>query len=189
MNFFEEDKVDGVFQKMRDGLALSEDEKRIAFPCLFAELVPAKKVKFNDYNPNHVAPPEMRLLAHSIEEDGYTQPVVVIYDPGQDLYTVVDGAHRYKNAVEKFKLPYIPVVVINKDAKDRMASTIRHNRARGVHAVTQMSSIVAELYVLGWTDEEIAVHLGMDPDELLRLKQNSGIAEMFKEHEFSRAWE
>jgi ParB-like chromosome segregation protein Spo0J len=101
----------------------------------------------------------------------------------------VDGAHRYKNAADKFKIPMVPVVVINKEIKDRMASTIRHNRARGEHNVTQMSNIVAELVLLGWTDVEIGKHLGMSADEVLRLKQNTGIAAIFKDHEYSKAWE
>lgn len=181
--------VKEIFKKMNDGYQLTDDELRIAFPCLFAELVPASKVVYNDYNPNAVAPPEMRLLATSIAEDGYTQPIVTIYDPESDLYTVVDGAHRYKNAVHVFKLKYVPVVVINKAMAQRMAATIRHNRARGEHGVTQMSNIVAELVMLGMTDDEVSKHLGMDADEVLRLKQNTGIAAIFKNIEYSRAWE
>jgi len=182
------ENAQGAFQKMRAGYELSEPETKVAFPCLFAILVPAEKVKYNDYNPNAVAPPEMRLLRHSMEEDGVTQPIVTIYDPERDLYIVVDGAHRYKILTQKMKLPLIPISVIDKDAKDRMAATIRHNRARGEHNVTQMSNIVAELYMLGWEDDEIAKHLGMGADEVLRLKQNTGIAEIFKNHEYSRAW-
>lgn len=181
--------VKDIFNKMKSGYEMTEVEKQIAFPCLYAKLVPIDKVIFNDYNPNHVAPPEMRLLYHSIEEDGYTQPIVTIYDETDKLYIVVDGAHRYKNAKEKFKIPMIPVVVINKQIKDRMASTIRHNRARGEHNVTQMSNIVAELFMLGWEDSDIAKHVGMSADEVLRLKQNTGIAEVFKNHEYSNSWE
>ena len=177
-----------VFKKMRSGYELSEAEKKIAFPCLFAILVPTEKVRYNEYNPNAVAPPEMRLLRHSIEEDGVTQPIVVIYDPNQDLYIVIDGAHRYKIMTKILKLPYIPVSVIDKEIKDRMAATIRHNRARGEHNVTGMSNIVAELYILGWTDDEIAKHLGMQADEVLRLKQNTGIAEIFENWEYSNSW-
>lgn len=182
-------KVIEIFNTMKSGFSISEEEKKQAFPCLFAKLVPIEKVKFNEYNPNAVAPPEMKLLQHSIEEDGYTQPIVTIYDAESDIYTVVDGAHRYKNASEKFKLPFVPVVVINKEIKDRMASTIRHNRARGEHNVTQMSNIVAELVLLGWQNDEIGKHLGMSADEVLRLKQNTGIAAIFKDHEYSKAWE
>lgn len=181
--------VSEIFDKMKKGYPISDVEIRIAFPCLFAKLVPADKVVFNEYNPNSVAPPEMKLLAHSILEDGYTQPIVTIYDDEQDLYIVVDGAHRYKNAVKVFKLPLVPVVVIDKDIKDRMAATIRHNRARGEHGVTQMSNLVAELYMLGWDDIEIGKHLGMGADEVLRLKQNTGIAEIFENVSYSKAWE
>lgn len=180
--------VKQVFQKMKHGYELSEDEKRLAFPCLFARLVPIEKIRFNDYNPNNVAPPEMRLLAHSIKEDGYTQPIVTVYDSDNDLYIVVDGAHRYKNAV-KFKISFVPVTVINRNINDRMAATIRHNRARGEHKVTQMSNIVAELIMLGWDDLQISKNLGMEPDEVLRLKQNTGLAEIFKNHQYSKAWE
>lgn len=186
--FFAE-TVKEVFKKMNAGYGLSEAEKKIAFPCLFAQLVPAEKVQYNEYNPNGVAPPEMRLLKHSILEDGYTQPIVVIYDDDNDKYIVVDGAHRHKNAIQAFKLKYVPVVVIDKDIKERMAATIRHNRARGEHNVSGMSNIVAELILLGWDDIEIGKHLGMGADEVLRLKQNTGLPALFKDYEYSKAWE
>ena len=187
-SFFQQ-TVKEIFNKISAGYELTDAEKKIAFPCLYARLVETSKVVYNDYNPNNVAPPEMRLLQHSILEDGYTQPIVTIYDPEVDKFVVVDGAHRYKNAVEIFKLRYVPIVVIDKDIKDRIASTIRHNRARGEHNVTGMSNIVAELVMLGWTDIEIGKHLGMGADEVLRLKQNTGIAEIFKNHTYSKAWE
>lgn len=181
--------VKEIFAKMNLGYELSEVEKKIAFPCLFAELVPIEKVQYNEYNPNNVAPPEMRLLKHSILEDGYTQPIVVIYDEKNDKYIVVDGAHRYKVAVNTLKLPYVPVAIIDKDIKERMAATIRHNRARGEHNVAEMSSIVAEAIMLGWNDIQIAKHFGMGADEVLRLKLNTGLAKLFKDHEYSMAWE
>jgi len=181
--------VKEIFNKLKDGSIISDIEKRIAFPCLFTKLVLVEKVEYNEYNPNNVPPKEMRLLRHSMEEDGITQPVVVMYDELRDIYMVIDGAHRYKNIKEIFKLPFMPVSIINRGMKDRMASTIRHNRARGEHNVTQMSSIVAELIILGWGDNEVSKHLGMEPDEVLRLKQNTGIAEIFKNHEYSMAWE
>ncbi len=182
-------RIRAIFDVMKNRKKPTEDELRSAFPCLFARLVPIEKVRFNDYNPNAVPPPEMRLLRHSIEEDGYTQPIVTVYDPERDEYVVVDGAHRYKNAAQVFKLPVIPVVVIDKPIRDRMASTIRHNRARGEHAVTPMSNIVAELYRLGWEDAEIGKQLGMEPDEVLRLKQVTGLAELFVDGDYSQAWE
>lgn len=153
--------------------------------------VPADLVQANDYNPNSVAPPEMRLLELSIEQDGYTQPIVTwLREDG--VYEVVDGFHRHRVGKEKLKLSHLPVVVINTDRQeksDRIASTIRHNRARGKHAVSAMSDIVQELARRNWSDAKIAKELGMDADEVLRLKQISGLAEMFANHEFSEAWE
>ncbi|MFW6030692.1 MAG: IbrB-like domain-containing protein [Halanaerobiales bacterium] len=163
--------------------------KKIEFPVLNVKMVPLDKVKANDYNPNKVAGPEMKLLKHSIEEDGYTQPIVTIYDKEQDLYIVVDGFHRYRCAKEFFKLEEVPIVEIEKDIKNRMASTIRHNRARGTHQIKDMSVIVADLFQMGWSDEDICNHLGMDLDEVLRLKQITGLKEAFANHEFSKSWE
>lgn len=158
-------------------------------PVDFVEWVPTDKVIANDYNPNAVAPPEMRLLKHSIEEDGYTQPIVCYYDKSQDKYIIVDGFHRYRCAKEYFHLPKIPIVVIEKDIDHRIASTIRHNRARGKHAIEPMTDIVARLRRDGWSSAEIAKHLGMDADEVLRFEQAAGLPELFKNHEFSRSWE
>lgn len=157
--------------------------------------VHAETVEGNDYNPNAVAPPEMRLLELSIKEDGYTQPVVTHIEG--DVYRVVDGFHRTRvakesSAVKRRTLGYVPVVSIRsgrEDLKDRMASTIRHNRARGVHGVKRMADIVAELYAMGWTDSEIAKELGMDADEVLRFKQTKGLPGLFKNQPYSKAWE
>jgi ParB-like chromosome segregation protein Spo0J len=153
--------------------------------------VPADLVQANDYNPNSVAPPEMRLLELSIEQDGYTQPIVTwLREDG--VYEVVDGFHRHRVGKEKLNLSHLPVVVINasrQEKSDRIASTIRHNRARGKHAVSAMSDIVQELARRNWSDAKIAKELGMDADEVLRLKQISGLAEMFADQEFSEAWE
>jgi ParB-like chromosome segregation protein Spo0J len=156
--------------------------------------VPIEKVKANDYNPNAVAPPEMALLETSIWEDGYTQPVVTFYDKEQDLYIVVDGFHRYltiKNSPRIFEREkgMLPVVVIEKDISDRMASTIRHNRARGTHNIELMSTIVAELVEMGKGDRWICQHIGMSVDELLRLKQITGVAALFLNRDFSDSWE
>lgn len=161
----------------------------IKMPVLEVTMIPIEKIKANDYNPNKVATTEMKLLAHSIIEDGYTMPIVVVYDNENDMYIIVDGFHRYRCAKEIFKLVAIPCTIIDKPLKDRMASTIRHNRARGEHQVVNMGNIVAELFVLGWEDEEIAKHLGMGADEVLRLKQNTGISDIFKDHKYSNAWE
>lgn len=162
---------------------------KITFPCLSARLVPAGKVQANDYNPNHVASPEMKLLAHSIEEDGVTQPVVTFYDADIDRYIVIDGYHRYTILTKWFKLPEIPVVVVDKPIQDRMASTIRHNRARGKHQVDMMSVMVEKLLKLGWADIDIARHLGMEAEEVLRLKQMTGLAGLFANQPYSRSWE
>lgn len=152
-------------------------------------------VEANDYNPNKVAPTEMRLLARSIEADGYTQPIVTWQIDGHR--EVIDGFHRNRvgkevKAVRQRVRGYLPVVTINQDREDktdRIAATIRHNRARGKHQVQAMSEIVVELKKRGRSDEWIGKELGMDADEVLRLAQISGLAEMFADREFSEAWE
>jgi ParB-like chromosome segregation protein Spo0J len=152
------------------------------------------KVKANDYNPNAVAPPEMALLETSIWEDGYTQPVVTVHDKENDLYIVVDGFHRYLT-IKNSKRIYdrengmLPVVVLDKEIGDRMASTIRHNRARGSHNIELMSTIVAELVEMGKGDPWICKHIGMSADELLRLKQITGVSALFANADFSDSWE
>lgn len=157
--------------------------------------VPAEDVGANDYNPNAVAPPEMKLLEHSIAEDGYTQPIVAWRTT--DGYEVVDGFHRNRVGKESEQvrarvLGHLPVTVVNDtrtDRGDRIAATIRHNRARGKHKVEAMSDIVIELKRRNWTDAKIGKELGMDPDEVLRLCQITGLAEAFQNQEFSEAWE
>ena len=151
------------------------------------------KVIANEYNPNRVAPPEMKLLELSIWEDGFTQPIVTYYDSENDKYIVVDGFHRYsilKNSkrIRQRENEMLPVVVIDKEIGERMASTIRHNRARGTHNIDLMSNMVAELVEMGKSDTWIAKHLGMDIDELLRLKQITGLAALFKNREYSWSW-
>lgn len=156
--------------------------------------VPVEKIRANEYNPNKVAPPEMELLYRSIKEDGYTMPIVCYYHKDDDMYEIVDGFHRYtvmlkyKDIYER-EGGYLPVSVIDKPISERMASTIRHNRARGTHNIDLMSNIVAELVEMGKSDRWIARHLGMDVDEILRLKQITGLADLFKDHEYSQAWE
>lgn len=161
----------------------------VQFPCLNAKLVPAEKVVANDYNPNKVAPPEMKLLRKSIEEDGVTMAIVTYYDSAADRWIVVDGFHRYTVLKQYLKCEQIPVVEIEKDIGDRMASTIRHNRARGTHDIDLMTTIVGELVEMGKSDHWIMRHIGMDADELLRLKQLSGLAALFKDGTFSQSWE
>jgi ParB-like chromosome segregation protein Spo0J len=156
--------------------------------------VPIEKIRANEYNPNRVAPPEMKLLYDSIKEDGYTMPCVAYYNKEEDIYELVDGFHRY-TVMLKHKDIYereagkLPISIIDKPIDERMASTIRHNRARGAHDVDLMSNIVKELHLLGRTEKWIAKHLGMDLDEILRLKQITGLAEMFREQDFSKSWE
>lgn len=166
-----------------------------ANPVECVQWVKAEEVIANDYNPNSVAPPEMELLHTSIQEDGYTQPIVVWAHDG--IYEVVDGFHRNRVGKEYADIRerlhgYLPVVIINNDREDkgdRIASTIRHNRARGKHRVEAMSDIVIELKRRNWSDKKIAKELGMDADEVLRLTQITGLAEMFADHDFSQAWE
>lgn len=155
--------------------------------------VPIEKIEPNTYNPNAVAPPEMKLLYESIREDGYTMPIVCYYDKTRDMYVIVDGFHRYRVMLEHKDIyeresGKMPVSVINKPIDQRMASTIRHNRARGTHHVELMSSIVKELHELGRSDAWISRHLGMDMDEILRLKQITGLAALFKDVKFGKAW-
>ena len=152
--------------------------------------VPLDKIRANSYNPNAVAPPEMKLLETSIWEDGYTMPVVAYYLEEEDIYEIVDGYHRYTTMLRSDRIRerengLLPLVVIDKDDSNRMASTIRHNRARGSHSVELMSNIVGELVEAGMSDDWIKRHIGMDKDEILRLKQITGLASLFKDHEFS----
>lgn len=163
-------------------------------PVYNVRAVPLEKIKANSYNPNSVAPPEMKLLEKSILEDGYTMPIVCYYLPDDDVYEIVDGFHRYtvmKNnrVIRDRENGHMPVVVIDKDISNRMASTIRHNRARGSHDIELMCSIVSELTKAGMSNAWIMKNIGMDADELLRLRQISGLAELFKDKEFSKSME
>jgi hypothetical protein len=163
-------------------------------PVYDVRRVPMEKVKANNYNPNKVAPPEMQLLETSIWEDGYTQPVVTYYDADEDMFIVVDGFHRWRTMNESERIKqrengHLPIVVIDKQIGERMASTIRHNRARGSHNVELMSEIVAELVDIGKSDRWICKHIGMTPDELLRLKQITGVAALFENDQFSKSWD
>ena len=154
-------------------------------PVYNVRAVPIEKIHANSYNPNSVAPPEMELLYKSIKEDGYTMPIVCYYIADNDTYEIVDGLHRYTTMLRHKDIyeregGMMPVVVIEKDISNRMASTIRHNRARGSHSIELMSNIVSELTKSGMSDAWILKNIGMDADELLRLKQLSGLAELFK---------
>jgi ParB-like chromosome segregation protein Spo0J len=164
-------------------------------PVDYIQWIKCESVGANDYNPNSVAPPEMKLLEHSITEDGYTQPIVSW--GGEGSYEVVDGFHRTRvgresKGVNERVHGYLPLVIINADREDRgdrIASTIRHNRARGKHKIDAMAEIVVELKRRNWSNVKVGRELGMDPDEVLRLTQITGLAEMFADREFSEAWE
>lgn len=186
------DKVDAI-NKIRMALHKISPFKNEPVDCVL--WISNQAVTANDYNPNSVAPPEMKLLEHSIAEDGYTQPIVSW--KRDSVFEVVDGFHRHRVGKESADVQarvhgYLPVVVINDgrtDISDRMASTIRHNRARGVHKVDSMAEIVLELKRRFWSDQKIANELGMEPDEVLRLTQVTGLAGLFADREFSEAWE
>lgn len=156
--------------------------------------VPIEKIKPNTYNPNSVAPPEMKLLYESIREDGYTMPIVCYHSQKNDTYIIVDGFHRYRIMLDypdiyEREQGMLPVSVIDKPIDHRMASTIRHNRARGSHNVELMSNIIKELHEIGRSDAWISKHLGMDRDEILRLKQITGLAALFRDIKFGNAWQ
>ncbi len=173
---------------------MTNTETTFESPVYGVKRVPLEKVVANDYNPNKVAPPEMELLETSIWEDGYTQPIVTVYDPDNDNYVVIDGFHRYRVGRESERVREreggtLPIVVLDKAMGDRMASTIRHNRARGTHNIELMSQIVSELVEMGKSDRWIIKHIGMSQDELLRMKQVTGLASLFENKDFSRAWE
>lgn len=163
-------------------------------PVYHVIAVPIEKVQPNTYNPNTVAPPEMKLLYESIRIDGYTMPIVCYYSREEDIYVIVDGFHRYRVMLEHQDIydrehGLLPVSVIDKPIDQRMASTIRHNRARGSHDVDLMSNIVKELHDLGRSDAWISKHLGIDKDEILRLKQITGLSALFRDINFGQAWQ
>lgn len=153
-------------------------------------------VEANDYNPNTVAPPEMKLLELSIAADGFTQPIVA-HREQQRRCVVVDGFHRQRVGKKAGRIRqrlhgYLPVVYIRggrADTSDRIAATIRHNRARGVHGVLPMTDVVVRLLLAGWSDADVARELGMDADEVLRFKQVSGLPELFRHHDYSKSWD
>ncbi|MCR4256930.1 ParB/RepB/Spo0J family partition protein [Streptococcus uberis] len=165
--------------------------KKFCSPVYNVKPVPIEKIQANSYNPNSVANPEMELLYQSIKEDGYTMPIVCYYLEDIDRYEIVDGFHRYTTMLNhkdiyKRENGCLPVSVIDKPIEDRMASTIRHNRARGSHDISLMSNIISELVDSGMSDKWIMKNIGMDADELLRLKQVSGLAKLFVNKNFSK---
>lgn len=191
-NLSTDEKIEAINQVK---IALHEISPMKTEPVDCVVWVKNERVGANDYNPNSVAPPEMELLRLSISNDGYTQPIVAFNE--DDCFTVVDGFHRSRVGKECKDIQarvsgYLPITIIKEDREnrgDRIASTIRHNRARGKHKIDAMADIVVELKKRNWSNKKIGIQLGMDPDEVLRLAQITGLAEMFKDKEFSMAWE
>lgn len=189
----DDERIDAI-NEIRKDLREYSPMKREPVDCVL--WVRQDQLHANDYNPNSVAPPEMRLLQLSIMSDGYTQPIVAWPD-AEGSYEVVDGFHRNRvarevGAVSRRVMGRLPIAVINADRtnkEDRIAATVRHNRARGKHSVDAMSDLVVDLARRNWSDERIAKELGMDADEVLRLKQITGLAELFSGRDFSEAWE
>ena len=161
----------------------------ISLPCMTPEIVPIEKVIANNYNPNHVSDSNMQLLLQSIIDNGFCFAVVTIYDDILDKYIVVDGFHRYIIFKDYLEADYIPIVVLKHTLAQRMAATVQFNRARGVHQVELMGDLIQALVGQGLEDEEIAKHLGMDVEEVYRLKQITGIAELFKNQLYSKSWQ
>lgn len=186
-----EEKV-SLFNKITQELY---DWMNLNHPSLNVQLIPANEIIGNDYNPNHVAPPEMKLLKLSIKKDGVTMPVVVCDTPENKKYpyTVVDGFHRttviqQDKEVNASLHGYVPISRLNKKLEERITSTVRHNMARGTHQVELSAKLVTMLKKHNWTNARIGLELGMDADEVLRLKQITGLAEAFKDEEFSKSW-
>lgn len=185
-----DDKVTAI-NEIRKGINKVSPFRKEPTDCVL--WVKAEKIHANEYNPNHVATPEMKLLYTSIKEDGYTMPIVT-YEMENGEREIVDGFHRNRIGKEHKDITkrvhgYLPVTTEDKLPEERMASTIRHNRARGTHGIRPMSDIIIELTRAGWGEEEICKKLGMDLDEVLRLKQITGLKEAFSNHEFSKSWE
>ncbi len=181
-----------VIEQIRD--LLHELSPTCAQPVDRVRWVPIDEVHANDYNPNSVAKNEMKLLHTSISHDGYTQPVVTIYDESTKKYVIVDGFHRYSTMrlnqdIFDATRGMLPVVVIDKPINDRMASTVRHNRARGKHSVTGMASMIFSMLENGWSDSAICAELGLEVDELLRLKHVTGFSKLFEDVEYRKSWE
>jgi len=170
------------------------EECPIKQPIDYVMWVPLEKVEPNGYNPNSVASVEMGLLYKSIKKDGYTQPIVTIYDKKKDKYVIVDGFHRYyvcktKKDIYDRNMGMLPIVVIDKNISERMAATVRHNRARGEHSIDGMSNLVFKMLDEGMSDADVCNELGMEPEELLKLKHLTGFSKLFANTEYKMAWE
>jgi len=185
----DEDKLDFI----EDVKEMLHELSPIQQPVDRVQWVSIDDVEANDYNPNSVAGKEMKLLYTSIKHDGYTQPIVTIWDEEKQKYIIVDGFHRYFTAKQNKDISErnkgrIPIVVIDKDMNDRMAATVRHNRARGSHSVDGMANMVFSMLEKGWKDQDICNHLGMEPEELLRIKHITGFSKLFENAEYKKAW-
>ena len=169
------------------------DECPIKQPIDFVQWLKIDQVQPNDYNPNSVASVEMGLLYRSIKHDGYTQPIVAISDPEKGKAVIIDGFHRYyvgkmNKDISASTLGYLPVVILKKDINERMAATVRHNRARGEHSVDGMGSLVFSMLDNGMSESEICNELGMEPEEILKLKHITGFSKLFEDIEYKQAW-
>ncbi len=160
----------------------------LPLPCMHVFLVPVEKIRANNYNPNAVPKNNMELLQQSILDNGFCFPIVTIFDEDLEEYVIIDGFHRYTILKDWLEVKQIPVVVLNHTVNQRMAATIQFNRARGVHQVELMGDLVQSMVSQGASDEEIAKHLGMEMEEVYRLKQITGIAEIFKHQAYSKSW-
>lgn len=184
------DLIDEI-ERIRDLLFELSPQRRM--PIDRVRWIPIEKVQANSYNPNSVASIEMQLLRVSIDHDGYTQPVVTVYDEAADTYVIVDGFHRYHTMVNTPEIRErcngrLPVVVLDKSINDRMAATVRHSRARGKHSVSGMANLVFSMLENGWGDADICNELGMEAEELVRLKHVTGFSKLFENTDYRRAW-
>lgn len=161
----------------------------LPIPCMNVVLVPMEQVQANNYNPNAVADNNMALLEESILQNGFCFPVVVIWDDESERYIIIDGFHRYTVMKDHLCAKQLPVVVLPHDMTKRMTATVQFNRARGVHQVELMGDLVKALAEQGVEDAEVAQKLGMELEEVYRLKQITGIAELFKNQIYSKSWE
>ena len=190
-DFEETDDKQAFVNELRE--FLHKELSPVKQPIDLVRWIPINEVEPNDYNPNSVAKVEMGLLYKSIKHDGYTQPVVTIYDPEKKKYVIVDGFHRYftcktNKDIYDANNGMLPCVVIEKDINERMSATVRHNRARGEHSISGMSSMVFQMLENGWSDEEICNNLGMEAEEILKLKHITGFSKLFEDQEYNKAW-
>ena len=182
-------KTDKYTFEIPDMQFIKSKKGKLSLPVMSPIIVPADMVKANNYNPNHVDDNNMRLLETSILENGFTFAIVTVWDPDLEKFVIIDGFHRSEILKDYLECEEIPIIVLEQDIAQRLAATVQFNRARGVHQVDLMGDLVKSLFEQGQDDEEIAKQLGMETEEVFRLKQVTGIAEIFKNQKHSRAWE